>query len=381
MAELHPAAALARDLIAVRSVTPAPANAFAPLASALGSAGFTVERHTFGPAGAAVENLFAFHKAGDGPHLGLAGHMDVVPPGDESAWGVPPFEARVVDGVLHGRGAQDMKGGVAAMACAAMDWARVATRGTVSLIVTGDEEGPAKHGTKPLVAAIHERFPLDGCVVGEPTSVSQLGDTMKVGRRGSLSATVTVTGKQGHVAYQHRALNPVPTALSVGQALLAPLDEGSASFLPTNLEIVSIDVGNAAWNIIPAEVTIRFNVRFNDLWTAERLRAELSYRVAGASARGAVEVTFEPANDCFLTDDPHLRDAVMDAVAEVTGVRPDANTGGGTSDARFIKDHCPVVEFGGVGDLLHQMDERVSLVELERLTQCYRAIIDRFMAV
>lgn len=374
------AVSLARDMIAARSVTPAPSAAFDALENALSGAGFSVERMMFGEAGAEVENLFAIHRAGDGPHLSFAGHVDVVPPGDETAWAVPPFEGRIESGVLHGRGAQDMKGGVAAMAAAAIQWAADADHGTVSFLITGDEEGPAFHGTKPLVAWAHARHPMDGCVVGEPTSVDQLGDTVKVGRRGSISGTVTVIGKQGHVAYQHRALNPVPDALAIGQALLVPLDEGSAAFLPTNLEIVSIDIGNPAWNVIPAKVTIRFNVRFNDHWSAETLRNELTTRMERCASAAEATITFEHPHDCFLTDDPHLRDAVMAAVAEVTGVAPEAATGGGTSDARFIKDYCPVVEFGGVGDRMHQVDEQVPVAELHDLTRCYSAIITRFMA-
>jgi succinyl-diaminopimelate desuccinylase len=366
---------LAADLIRAESVTPAGSAVFDVVEHALASAGFAVERITFAAEGTApVENLFATR--GEGRHLAFAGHVDVVPPGPAEAWTHPPFAAAVDGDTLYGRGAQDMKGAVAAMIAAAADWAASGASGRVSFLITGDEEGPAVNGTEPLVAWAAARHPFDAAIVGEPTSRERLGDTIKVGRRGSLSAIVTVTGRQGHVAYQHLAKSPVPELLAIGQALLPPLDVGNARFAPSNLEIVSVDVGNPAWNVIPARASLRFNVRFNDEWTPALLAAELERRIAAAAPEGAVSVRFEPATDAFLTRDEALIAAVTRAVAETTGVAPESTTGGGTSDARFIKDYCPVVEFGAVGDTMHQVDERTSVAELRRLAGAYRAIID-----
>jgi len=367
---------IAEALIRAESVTPAGPAAFDVVAGALSGAGFSVERVTFAAEGTQpVENLFATR--GTGRHLAFAGHVDVVPPGPLEAWTHPPFAAVREGDTLFGRGAQDMKGAVAAMIAAAVDWAEEGGRGQLSFLLTGDEEGPSINGTRALMAWATERTRFDACIVGEPTSRSVLGDTIKVGRRGTLSGAVTVDGRQGHVAYQHLAFNPIPTLLSVGQALLAPLDEGTEAFLPTNLEIVSVDVGNAAWNVIPARATLRFNVRFNDIWTSVTLARELERRVADAAGDAAVRLDWEPnPGEAFLTRDDALVDAVSRAVARTTNVAPEATTGGGTSDARFIKDYCPVVEFGAVGDTMHQVDERTSVDELRRLAAAYRAIVD-----
>ena len=367
---------IAQALIRAESVTPAGPAVFDEVEAALARAGFHVERVTFAAEGTTpVENLYATR--GEGRHLAFAGHVDVVPPGAADTWTHPPFAAVIEGDTLYGRGAQDMKGAVAAMIAAATDWAADDAPGRVSFLVTGDEEGPSVNGTKPLMAWAAERTRFDAVVVGEPTSRADLGDTIKIGRRGTLSGTVTVEGRQGHVAYQHLADNPVPVLLAIGQALCAPLDEGTEAFLPSNLEIVSVDVGNPAWNVIPARAVLRFNVRFNDSWSARSLAAALEARIAEAAGGAKARVSWEAnAGEAFLTRDDAVVEAVTHAVARTTNVTPEATTGGGTSDARFIKDYCPVVEFGAVGDTMHQVDERTSVAELRRLAAAYRAIID-----
>lgn len=365
---------LARALIAAESVTPAGPAVFDALERALAGAGFAVERPVFASAGTPIENLFATR--GSGRHLAFAGHADIVPPGPLGAWTHAPFAADVDGDTLYGRGAQDMKGALAAMVAAGTDWAMSGTPGRLSFVITGDEEGPAVDGTRPLIAEVAGRLPLDAAVVGEPTSRRTLGDTIKIGRRGSLSATVTVAGRQGHVAYQHLADNPLPDLLRIGAALTLPLDAGTERFDPTNLEIVAVDTGNPSWNVIPGRAALRFNVRYNDAWTGDALRTELARRI-DAAAPGRATVAWEPSlSDCFLTRDEPLIAAVAAAVERATGVRPEATTGGGTSDARFIKDYCPVVEFGAVGDTMHQADERTSVADLRRLAAAYRAIVD-----
>ncbi|ORE91959.1 succinyl-diaminopimelate desuccinylase [Stappia sp. 22II-S9-Z10] len=383
MSELDPLP-LARELIRAESVTPAGPAAFDLVESALTAAGFTVTRMMFDSGGTPIENLYA-HIGTGGRHLALAGHVDVVPAGNPDAWSHAPFAAAVDGDTLYGRGAQDMKGAVAAMITAAADWAATGApdrgEGQLSFIITGDEEGAAVDGTAPLIAWAAERTRIDAAIVGEPTSVKVLGDTIKIGRRGSMSAEVTVTGRQGHVAYQHLAASPVPALLAIGQALKVPLDDGTAQFLPTNLEIVSIDIANPAWNVIPEAGRLRFNVRFNDLWEPDALRAELIRRITGAAGDMAVDIAWQPSHGgAFRTKDDALIAAVTGAIRATTGVTPEATTGGGTSDARFIKDYCPVVEFGGVGDTMHQVNERTSIAELTRLTAAYRAIIDAVLA-
>lgn len=369
---------LAKALIAAESVTPAAGEVFDVAERALAQAGFTVTRITFQAEGTpAVENLYATR--GSGRHLAFAGHLDVVPPGPLEDWDTPPFDPAIDGDTLSGRGAVDMKGGVAAMIAAGADWAQSGAEGQVSFVITGDEEGPAVNGTLPLMQWCAERTRFDGCIVGEPTSRTRLGDTIKVGRRGSLSGTVVVGGRQGHVAYQHAAHNPVPECLAIGAALNASLDDGTDEFAPSNLEIVSVDVGNTAWNVIPPSIALRFNVRFNDIWTVESLQAELSARIKAAAPDADATISFLPSFGAFLTRDTALIEAVSDAVEASTGVRPEATTGGGTSDARFIKDFCPVVEFGDVGTTMHQVNERTSIAQLRALTTAYRTIIDRVL--
>lgn len=378
--------ALLTALIRCPSVTPDEGGALTVLEQALTPLGFQVERPVFSEPGTPdIENLYA--RLGDGgPHLMFAGHTDVVPPGDESAWRHPPFAAETADGEIYGRGAVDMKGGIACFIAAL--GRHIAERGkppgSVSLLITGDEEGPAVNGSDKLLqwaAARGERW--DAAIVGEPTNTDALGDTIKVGRRGSLSATVTVHGVQGHVAYPHLADNPIRTIVAMADALLdPPLDTGSDSFQPSNLEITSIDVANEAVNVIPASAQARFNIRFNDRWTSDSLKAEIARRLEAAAERtdGAPPARYDlewrdRPSDVFLTSDTKLTGTLGDAIHAVTGQRPALSTGGGTSDARFIKDYCPVVEFGLVGRTMHMVDERVALADLEGLTQIYQRFI------
>jgi succinyl-diaminopimelate desuccinylase len=377
------AAAHLKALIACRSVTPADAGAQDYLAEVLGAAGFAVERLTFSAPGTPdVANLFATIGSG-APHLVFAGHTDVVPPGDEKRWTHPPFAAEVVDeiggGTMFGRGAVDMKGGIAAFTAAAIAKAKAGFTGTLSLAITGDEEGPAINGTVKLLAWARQKGQhFDAALVGEPTSQAKLGDAIKNGRRGSLSGTVTVTGKQGHVAYPHLADNPMPALAKVLTMLTTlSLDEGSASFQPSNLEVTAVETANTAFNVIPGEASARFNVRFNDRWTIPSLKAHLKKEILAVAA-GRAAVSFEPGSDWFVTEPGRLLDTLAGAIRAVTGVTPTPSTGGGTSDARFFKEICPVVEFGLVGDTMHQVDERVALSELDALAAIYAAFLDRF---
>ena len=374
------AAAHLRALIACRSVTPADDGAHAYLAGVLGRAGFSVERLTFSaPDTPDVQNLFATIGSGS-PHLVFAGHTDVVPPGDEARWKHPPFAAEVADGAMFGRGAVDMKGGIAAFVAAALAFCAGAPKGTLSLLVTGDEEGPAINGTVKLIEwarSAGHRF--DAALVGEPTSQATLGDTIKIGRRGSLSGTIVVKGKQGHVAYPHLAENPIPALVRIlARQTEMELDEGSPSFQPSNLEITGLSSDSAAFNVIPGEARARFNIRFNDRWSPISLNALLRHEIAEV-AETDCEILFEPnPSHAFLTRPGPLVDMLKEAIKAVTGVVAETSTGGGTSDARFFKDVCPVAEFGPVGDTMHQIDERIPLAELERLTAVYRGFLDRF---
>jgi succinyl-diaminopimelate desuccinylase len=376
--------ALLRDLIACPSVTPEEGGAIRLLEGVLAAAGFETHVLVFSQPGTPdITNLFA--RIGNGsPHLMFAGHTDVVPPGDASLWRHGPFAGEIADGVLFGRGAVDMKGGIAAFVAAALDHLANGglPRGTISLLITGDEEGPAINGTPKLLqwaAARGERF--DAAIVGEPTNPSVIGEAIKVGRRGSLSGTVRVSGRQGHVAYPHLAENPVPQLARLVAALSnEPLDAGNERFQPSNLEFISIDVGNPAWNVIPATAEARFNIRFNDLWTQGKLEAWLRARLAEA-AGNSINWTLElqsSSSDSFLTHDTRLIETLSSAIHVVTGRTPDLSTGGGTSDARFIKDHCPVVEFGLVGQTMHQVDERVPIADLIALTDIYRTFLARY---
>lgn len=375
---------IARDLIRCRSVTPAEGGAIALLEAMLAGAGFTVERVAFSEPGFAdVQNLYA-RIGSSPPHFVFAGHTDVVPPGDEAKWTYPPFGADIADGVLYGRGAVDMKGGVACAVAAALNYLAdkaPAQKGSISFLITGDEEGVAVNGTVKLLqwaAARGERF--DHCILGEPTNPATLGDMIKIGRRGSLNGTLAVTGTQGHVAYPHLADNPIPRLIRIVDALLAqPLDRGSAHFDASNLEFTSVDVGNPTVNVIPGEARARFNIRFNDCHTQDSLRALIEQRTAEAAADARWRIEWEPSNaDAFVTVPGPFVTLVSEAIAEVTGRMPALSTSGGTSDARFIKNYCPVVEFGLANATMHQVNECVPTADLVTLTAIYRRILERY---
>jgi succinyl-diaminopimelate desuccinylase len=368
---------IARALIRFRSVTPADEGALAYVRALLDAAGFVCEPLRFGE----IENLYARFGTAS-PCLAFAGHTDVVPPGDVSRWRCDPFGAEVAEGRLWGRGAADMKGGVAASLAAGLRFAASgACTGSIAFLLTGDEEGPAVDGTIRLVELLRGRGErIDHCVLGEPTSVEALGDTIKNGRRGSLTGRLRLVGKQGHVAYPHLADNPVRALPRALDALLTPpLDAGTLDFQPTNLEIVTVDVGNPATNVIPGEVRAVFNIRFNDFWTPESLAAEIRRRLDAAGAR--YELTFDPCNAvAFLTKRGPFTDLVCEAVADVTGRRPELSTGGGTSDARFIKDICPVVELGLRSGNMHGVDEHADLDDLDALSRIYERVLARYFA-
>ena len=378
--------AIARDLIRCRSVTPAEGGALAYLERRLRAAGFAVHRVTFSEPGADdVENLYARIGTG-GPHLMLAGHTDVVPPGDEAAWTHPPFAADVADGMLFGRGAADMKGAIACKLAAVLDHLAAhggRPKGSISFLITGDEEGTAVNGSVKLLkwaAARGEKF--DHCILGEPTNPNALGDMIKIGRRGSLNGTLIVTGTQGHVAYPALADNPVRGIVALMGALLAePLDAGSAHFDPSNLEFTSVDVGNRTVNIIPGEARARFNIRYNYAHTRDGLKALIERRAATAADRIRWRIEWEPSNaDVFLTRPGPFVELVAATIKEVMGRAPELSTSGGTSDARFIKDFCPVIEFGLANQTMHKVDERVPTADLVALTAIYRRILDRYFA-
>lgn len=381
--------ALARDLLRCPSVTPTEGGALAFIERVLSGAGFSVHRMTFAEPGTApVENLYA--RLGTGaPHLMFAGHTDVVPAGDERAWSHPPFAGEIVGDTLYGRGAVDMKGAIACAMAAALDFLRTQPRaqppkGSISFLITGDEEGIAVNGTVKLLqwaAARGERF--DHCLLGEPASTEAVGDTIKVGRRGSQNGTLVVTGKQGHVAYPERADNPVRGLVTLMSALMAePIDRGTKDFGPSNLEFTSIDIGNNTVNLIPGEARARFNIRFNDTYSQASLRAEIERRTqAAAGERIRWRFDWEPSNaDVFLAPPGPFVEVVSSAIEQVTGRRPKPSTGGGTSDARFIKNYCPVLEFGLVGQTMHAVDERAPVADLLTLTTVYRAILETYFA-
>jgi succinyl-diaminopimelate desuccinylase len=377
---------LAQDLLRCPSVTPAEGGALAYLEGVLGGAGFTVHRPVFSAPGTPdVENLYARYGAAR-PCLVFAGHTDVVPPGDPGRWRHGPFSGQVEGGELFGRGAVDMKGGIACMAAAALSYLadRPEPPGSIAFLITGDEEGPAVNGTVKLLAWAAERGErFDHCVLGEPTNPNRLGDMIKIGRRGSLTGHLVVHGTQGHVAYPHLADNPIRGLMRLADALLAaPLDAGTAHFDASNLELTSVDVGNPAANVIPAEARATFNIRFNDLWSPDSLGEEIARRLREAAGNAIRHtLTFEPTNAvAFLTRPDRFTALVADAIEAETGLRPALSTTGGTSDARFIKDYCPVLEFGLVGQTMHQVDERVAVADLDRLAAIYRRLLDHYFS-
>jgi succinyl-diaminopimelate desuccinylase len=375
---------IARDLVRCRSVTPEDGGALGYLQGVLAKAGFTVHRMTFAEPGTApIENLYA-RIGSEKPNLVFAGHTDVVPPGDEAAWRHPPFAGEVAGDKLYGRGAVDMKGGIACFVTAATDYLAAnggkPKRGSISLLITGDEESVAVNGTVKLLQWAAERGEkFDHCLLGEPSNVETLGDTIKAGRRGSLNGTLIVTGRQGHVAYPDRADNPIRGLVTLIAALQAPLDDGSAQFAPSNLEFTSIDVGNPTVNLIPGEARARFNIRYNDHHSQTALKTLLDRRARDAAAGVHYAFEWQPSNaDVFVTKPGPFTDLAAAAIAEVTGRQPKLSTTGGTSDARFIKDYCPVLEFGLVGQTMHSVDECTPVADLVTLTAVYRRIIEKY---
>lgn len=381
MSDLLDPLGLAQDLIRRPSVTPEDAGALAVLEEALTALGFTCHRLRFSDTDTPdIDNLYA-RLGTQGPNLCFAGHTDVVPPGD--GWTVDPFGAEVRDGVLYGRGAADMKGAIAAFTAAvARRLAEAPVPGSISFLITGDEEGPAINGTKKVLDWLAERGEkLDACVVGEPTNPRALGDMMKIGRRGSVTGYLTAWGTQGHVAYPHLADNPIPRLMAMlGALIAAPLDDGTPHFQPSSLQITTIDVGNPATNVIPGSAKATFNIRFNDIHTPDSLIAWVRATcdgVCGGDA-GLYDLRFAVSGDAFVTPPGNLSVLISDAVEAETGRTPELSTSGGTSDARFIKDACAVAEFGLVGQSMHKKDENVRLDDLEALTRIYRRIIDGF---
>ncbi len=379
------AVALAQDLIRRPSVTPIDAGAMDVLQARLEAMGFVCRRYPFGEGEDRVDNLYA-RLGTRAPNFCFAGHTDVVPSGDEDKWSSAPFAGHVKDGQLWGRGAADMKGAIAAFVAAleslfSEGWA---PKGSVSFLITGDEEGPAVNGTDKLLKAIAaEGEVIDHCLVGEPTNPDALGDMIKNGRRGSLNAKITVTGHQGHVAYPHRASNPVPVLMTFLTALLARhLDDGNASFQPSNLEVTSIDVGNKAHNVIPEVAKAQFNIRFNTEHRGEDLKAWIMGVVQEVQAafNGHIEADLRVTGEAFLTEPCAFTAGLQDAVEAVTGRRPELSTSGGTSDARYITHYAPVAEFGLVGATMHQVNERVNTADIETLTQIYRHVLSRYFS-
>lgn len=376
---------LAQALIRCPSVTPAEGGALDLLESVLTPIGADCHRLPFSQTGTPdIDNLYARFGTSS-PHLCFAGHTDVVPPGDEAAWSVPPFAAEIREGILYGRGAVDMKSEIACFIAAlaqVLDEQDGPFPGSVSLLITGDEEGPAINGTVKMLDWLKQRDEkIDACLVGEPSNPTQLGDEIKIGRRGSLNAELVVKGRQGHAAYPAKADNPVPKlARIIDRLSSAHLDEGSENFQPSHLGVTVISVPNTATNVIPGEARASFNIRYNDNWTRPRLEAWARDICSGAAAEVGAEFTlkFWGTGDVFCTEPGPLVETISAAVHEVTGRTPALTTGGGTSDARFIKDACPVVEFGLVNESIHKVDEHVPLEDLETLTRIYKRFIERY---
>ena len=381
------AVAITRDLVRCPSVTPADAGALGVLENLLKNAGFHVHRVTFSEPGTAdVDNLYA-RIGSTAPHITFAGHTDVVPPGDEAAWTLGAFSGEVKDGYLYGRGAVDMKGGIACSVAAVLQYLQDhagKANGSISFLITGDEEDVSINGTVKLLKWCADRGEkFDHCVLGEPSNVEVLGDMIKIGRRGSQSGTLIVDGVQGHVAYPHRASNPVPDISRLIVALSdEPLDHGSAQFQASNLEFTTVDVGNTASNVIPGQARAKFNIRYNDNHTQESLRQLVDERLAKACGnRIRAHIDWMPSNsNVFVTQPGPFTDLAVAAIEEITGRKPELSTSGGTSDARFISSYCPVIEFGLVGQTMHQIDERTPVADLEKLTKIYRGVLDRYFA-
>ena len=380
---------LTRALVRCESVTPREAGALQHLERTLAALGFRCERMDFSQAGTDdVANLYA-RIGTSGRHFCFAGHSDVVPVGDLSSWTIGPFSAELSDGYLFGRGAADMKGAIAAFTDAATRFLKKRGGdfgGSISLLITGDEEGPAVNGTVKMLKRLAERGEtIDACVVGEPTSSKRFGDMMKIGRRGSMNVEMVVRGVQGHVGYPERLDNPIHRLSALIEALVRePIDKGSTHFQPTSLQFTTVDVGNKATNIAPGVAKARFNVRFNDLWTSKTLLAHLQERLDRAHAalggNGTIELSTQVSGESFYTPPGPLSELVAGAVHDVAGVETELSTTGGTSDARFIRAYCPVLEFGLVGETMHKVDEKSAVADLRTLARVYETVLDRYFA-
>ena len=379
MSELDPIA-LTQELIRRPSVTPADEGAMDIVQRTLEGLGFACKRMRFGE----IENLYARYGTAR-PNLCFAGHTDVVPVGDAGAWSREAFAAEIVDGMLIGRGSVDMKSAVAAFAAAAgKAIAAGQVKGSLSFLITGDEEGVATHGTKMVVEALKAQGEiLDHCIVGEPSSAETFGDMIKIGRRGSINTWITVDGRQGHVAYPHRAANPIPVLIDLLARLQNHvLDDGYTGFQPSNLEVTTVDVGNAATNVIPAQAKARLNIRFNPAHKGAELAAWIEAEAAKAAESFGGTIKVEPvvSGEAFLTEPGAFTDVVAAAVQDVSGSAPELSTTGGTSDARFIRDLCPVVELGLVGKTMHAVDERAPVQEIRDLQRVYERVIERYFS-
>jgi succinyl-diaminopimelate desuccinylase len=380
---------LTRALVRCESVTPCEAGALQHLERALEPLGFRCERMDFSQSGSDdVANLYA-RIGSSGRHFCFAGHSDVVPVGDLSSWTIGPFSAELSDGYLFGRGAADMKGAIAAFIDASHRFLARRGRdfgGSISLLITGDEEGPAVNGTVKMLKRLAERGEtIDACVVGEPTSSRRFGDMMKIGRRGSVNVDMVVRGVQGHVAYPERLDNAIHRLSALIEALVRePIDQGSTHFQPTSLQFTTVDVGNRATNIAPGVARARFNVRFNDLWTSKTLLAHLEARLERANGalggNSTFELSTEVSGESFYTPPGALSELVAGAIRDVAGIEAELSTTGGTSDARFIRGYCPVLEFGLVGETMHKVDEKSAVADLRSLARVYETMLDRYFA-
>jgi len=379
MIELTDPVALTQALIRCPSITPDDAGALDVVQATLTRLGFTCHRLRFETPGTApVDNLYA-RRGSAAPNFAFAGHTDVVPPGDAASWRADPFAGARIDDAIWGRGAVDMKGAIACfVAAVARFLAEHRPAGSISCLITGDEEGPAVNGMRRLLGWLQDGGKtLDACVVGEPTNPERLGQMIKIGRRGSMTGRLTVPGVQGHAAYPERADNPIPRLLRMLDALTRePLDDGSEHFQPSQLVITSVDVGNPASNLIPAEARATFNIRFNDRHTAGSLERLLRAQLSRVDDR--YHLAISASGEAFVTPPSPLTDLLASAIQDELGLAPERSTSGGTSDARFIKDLCPVVEFGLVGETMHQVDERAAVSDLEALTRVYRTLLERY---
>ena len=371
-----------QDFLRIESITPDAKKSFDFLEKLFKKYNFEIHRVKFGSADTIeVENMFAIIGSG-GPHLNFAGHVDVVPPGELNSWKHPPFSGHIEDGIIYARGAEDMKGAVIASIVAGINYyERMDSKGTLSYMLTGDEEGVAINGTKPLIKWVNDQgIKINDCIVTEPTNKELIGDNIKIGRRGSLSCDLRIIGKQGHVAYPEKANNPITHAIKALSKITGQLDEGSEHFQPTNIEITSIDVNNPTHNIIPELVHVSLNVRFNDLWNEISLIEYIKDRLS--SALDEAEITFDlrkiSVADVYYTGSGKLTDLLQKAIFNKTNIDAKLSTFGGTSDGRFIAKYCPVVEFGLVGRTMHQVDEKIRIDDFFLLTEIYIEFIDNY---